>query len=83
MELVQKVNIFFSLRPILFFFLGYPKEFQEETQFQTGGGYPIYARPENGRTYEKNVFIFDNRWVVSFNSFVIKKCRVCRFFQSF
>ena len=27
--------------------------------FQSNGGYPLYARPNNGRCFEKNGFIFD------------------------
>ena len=38
-----------------------------------GGGYPLYARPDNGRCVEKNGFFFDNRWVVPFCPFLTKK----------
>ena len=53
---------------------GYPKEFQEETKLpHDGHGYPIYARPDNGRFIEKNGFVFDNRWVVPHNEFLLIK----------
>ena len=53
---------------------GYPKEFQEETKLpHDGNGYPIYARPDNGRVVEKNGFVFDNRWVVPHNEYLLVK----------
>ena len=30
-------------------------------------GYPLYRRRDNGRTYLKKKFTFDNRWVVPYN----------------
>ena len=51
---------------------GYPKEFQEQTVLPDGG-YPLYARPDNGRIIEKNGFKFDNRWVVPHNEFLLVK----------
>ncbi|POS81884.1 hypothetical protein EPUL_005913, partial [Erysiphe pulchra] len=35
--------------------------------------YPEYARPNNGVTWEKNGFVFDNRWVVPYNPYLTKK----------
>jgi hypothetical protein len=53
---------------------GYPKKFQEKTIIPDGGhGYPLYARPDNGRIIEKNGFKFDNRWVVPYNEFLLVK----------
>ena len=53
---------------------GFPKSFQETTSLpKDGHGYPLYARPNNGRQIEKNGFIFDNRWVVPFNRFFLIK----------
>ena len=53
---------------------GYPKQFREKTTLPDGGhGYPLYARPDNGRTIEKNGFKFDNRWVVPHNEFLSVK----------
>jgi hypothetical protein len=52
----------------------YPKDFQEETKLpHDGHGYPLYARPNNGRVIEKNGFLFDNRWVVPHNEYLSVK----------
>ena len=32
-----------------------------------GDGYPLYRRRNDGRTYKKGKFTFDNRWVVPYN----------------
>ena len=53
---------------------GFPKHFRDQTSLPDGGhGYPLYARPENGRLMEKNGFKFDNRWVVPYNEFLSVK----------
>ena len=53
---------------------GFPKSFHENTSLpKDGHGYPLYARPDNGRYIEKKGFIFDNRWVVPFNRFFLLK----------
>ena len=53
---------------------GYPKSFQELTTLPSDGhGYPLYARPRNGHTIDKNGFVFDNRWVVPYNRFFLLK----------
>ena len=53
---------------------GYPKDFQEETKLpHDGHGYPIYARPKNERIIEKDGFVYDNRWVVPYNEFILIK----------
>ena len=53
---------------------GYPKDFEEETKLpHDGHGYPLYARPDNGRVIDKNGFLFDNRWVVPHNEFLLVK----------
>ena len=39
---------------------GYPKAFNETTQLSSDG-FALYARPDNGVTYAKNGFDFDNR----------------------
>ena len=36
-------------------------------------GYPIYARPNNGRTITKRGFVYDNRWVVPHNRYILCK----------
>jgi hypothetical protein len=51
---------------------GFPKPFQEET-FMTGDGYPIYARPDDGRSYEVRDFPADNRWIVPYNPDVLSR----------
>ena len=53
---------------------GYPKDFQEETKLpHDGHGYPIYARPDNGKVIERGGFVYDNRWVVPYNEFILIK----------
>jgi hypothetical protein len=50
----------------------YPKEFQEHTLF-TANGYPEYARPDNGRTVQKNRHVYDNRDVIPYNPYLSAK----------
>lgn len=50
----------------------YPKLFREHTLF-TQNSYPDYARPDNGRTVEKNGYIFDNTDVVPYNPYLAAK----------
>ena len=50
----------------------YPKQFREHTLF-TQNDYPDYARPDNGRTVEKNGYIFDNTDVVPYNPYLAAK----------
>ena len=49
---------------------GYPKPFQEATSI-TGDGYPLYARPDDGRSFPIKVlhttFDADNRWIIPYN----------------
>ena len=53
---------------------GFPKNFQETTVLPNDGhGYPLYARPNNGRIIVKNGFHFDNRWVVPYNRYLLLK----------
>ena len=44
----------------------YPKEFNEHTLYGENG-YPKYARPNNGRTVEKNNHVYDNRYVIPYH----------------
>ena len=46
----------------------YPKPFQERTTMDNDG-YPHYARPNDGRSYEVRGFMLDNRWIVPHNPF--------------
>ena len=53
---------------------GFPKDFNDATVLPNDGhGYPLYARPDNGRIIEKDGFQFDNRWVVPYNIFILLK----------
>ncbi|KXN85443.1 hypothetical protein AN958_11247 [Leucoagaricus sp. SymC.cos] len=47
----------------------YPKPFNSETLYGENG-YPRYARPENGPTFTKAEFTYDNRWVVLYNLYL-------------
>lgn len=44
----------------------YPKPFQEHTTMDQHG-YPLYARPDDGRQYEVRGKMLDNRWIVPYN----------------
>jgi hypothetical protein len=44
---------------------GFPKKFREETSIGNNG-YPEYARPKDGPTFEKNGFTYTNEWVVPY-----------------
>jgi len=50
----------------------FPKEFREHTLYGENG-YPLYARPNNGRTVEKNNFTYDNRYVVPHSPYLSSK----------
>jgi len=50
----------------------YPKEFRETTHYGDDG-YPKYARPDNGRTFEKNGHVYDNRDVVPYSPYLSAK----------
>jgi hypothetical protein len=53
---------------------GFPKDYNDSTVLPNDGhGYPLYARPDNGRIIEKDGFQFDNRWVVPYNIFILLK----------
>ena len=47
---------------------GYLKPFQQFTTMDHEG-YPHYARPDDGRSYEVRGFMLDNRWIVPHNPF--------------
>jgi hypothetical protein len=44
-----------------------PRPFTEHT-FINQDGYPAYARPKNGMTYQKRGKTFDHRHVVPYNA---------------
>ena len=49
---------------------GYPKPFQQHTTMDHDG-YPHYARPDDGRSYEVRGFMLDNRWIIPFSAFCL------------
>jgi hypothetical protein len=49
---------------------GYPKEFQEQTEFLPGQ-FAKYRRRDNGRTFVKRGHIFTNQHVVPYNKFLL------------
>ena len=51
---------------------GFPKPFQAET-IMTRNGYPVYARPNDGRMYEVRKFKADNRWIVPYNPLLLSR----------
>ena len=54
----------------------YPMQFRDEmTVMNTrpGGGYPMYRRPNNGRKVTKNGVDLDNRYVVPYNMYLLKR----------
>jgi hypothetical protein len=49
---------------------GYPKSFQAHTTMDREG-YPLYARPDDGRSYQVRGFMVDNRWIIPFNPYSV------------
>jgi hypothetical protein len=47
----------------------YPRTFSETTVMDENN-YPVYRRCDNGRTYVKDGFEYDNRWVVPYNPYL-------------
>ena len=50
----------------------FPKTFQQHTSVD-GEGYPLYCRPDDGRAYEVNGVMVDNRWIVPYNPYLSAK----------
>ena len=50
----------------------YPRSFQSSTA-DTGDGYPVYRRRDDGRTVNVNGVTLDNRWVVPHNLYLATK----------
>ena len=50
----------------------FPKAFQSHTSVD-GEGYPLYFRPDDGREYEVNGLMVDNRWIVPYNPYLSAK----------
>ena len=55
---------------------GYPKPYQEVTSI-AGDGYPLYARPNDGRSFPikvlRTTFDADNSWIIPYNRYLSKK----------
>ena len=51
---------------------GYPKQFQNNT-LENVGGYPLYRRRDDGNYFLIRGEAFDNRWVVPYNPYLVKK----------
>jgi hypothetical protein len=51
---------------------GFPKAFQEHT-VRSDDGFPLYARPDNGRTVLRNGTRLDNRHVVPYNPWLLRR----------
>jgi hypothetical protein len=51
---------------------GFPKAFQQHT-YMDREGYPLYHRPDDGRTYEVRGHMLDNRWIVPYNPYLLHR----------
>jgi hypothetical protein len=51
---------------------GFPKSFQAET-IMTQDGYPVYARPDDGCSYNVHGFSADNKWIVPYNPDILSR----------
>lgn len=51
---------------------GYPKQFQSQTTIDNHA-YPRYNRPDDGKSYEVGGHMLDNRWIVPYNAFLLKR----------
>jgi hypothetical protein len=60
---------------------GFPKPFQLVT-LMTRDGYPMYARPPDGRTYDVGGFPADNRWIVPYNPYLLQRYALHVYFPS-
>lgn len=52
----------------------YPKLFCEKTVL-VEHRYPVYRRPNDGRTIKKGNFTYTSQWIVPYNPFLLKKYR--------
>nr|XP_043611899.1 uncharacterized protein LOC122583573 [Erigeron canadensis] len=50
----------------------FPKDYNDQTRIDDDG-YPIYKRRKDGRVYYKGKIPLDNRFVVGYNSFLLKR----------
>src|SRR5512138_351968 len=51
---------------------GFPRKFEPTTRCDESG-YPVYQRRDNGRSTLKNGVEVDNRWVVPYNPYLLRK----------
>ena len=51
---------------------GFPKPFQART-VMTRNGYPLYARPNDGRAYNVGKLVADNRWIIPYNPHLLSR----------
>ncbi len=51
---------------------GYPKPYRDHTSLSEDG-FALYARPNDGTSFDKKGFLFDNRWVVPYNPILLLK----------
>ncbi len=49
---------------------GFPKPYQQHT-LMTTEGYPTYACPPDGQSYNVGKFAADNRWIVPYNPYFL------------
>ena len=49
---------------------GFPKPYQDETVLNKDG-YPLYARPNDGRAYDVRQFSANNQWIVPYNPYIL------------
>ena len=52
----------------------FPKEYRDET-VENANVYPAYRRRNNGRVVQVGSLVADNRYVVAYNSFLLRKYR--------
>lgn len=50
----------------------FPKDFSDSTSIDDDG-YPVYMRRDNGRTVLKGKTLLDNRYVVGYNTYLLKR----------
>ena len=51
---------------------GFPKPYQAETVLNKDG-YPLYARPNDGRAYDVRQFSANNQWIVPYNPYILSQ----------
>jgi hypothetical protein len=54
---------------------GYPKDYEPHTR-ENVDGYPRYRRRCDGRSFKVRNIALDNRWVVPYNKYLLKKYNI-------